>query len=323
MKTKFLIILFVFSLLSPALLPHPIFGKCEDNPDWPSAPCYPPADISIRQLKQDWNGYYDYKGTEWMEMKKLEIQEAILNGTLEDWMKGGPPLAHSNVHFYFYINGQIPDIDGKYIYEKYEQQDWLTFPVIGFDDSVPPTGDKTFKIKYSDVVQSIKTISDERFDFWGFDIKLKQNSDPILHILIPKNFPTPASYTGIWNYGNRPDVVANGAQVDYEMFEDQCYFHYKIPVVNKTNVEISYVVIATGTWQLYSPIEYDKDDPCYNEVFYLQSIEQQFVEESTPSSNFLELSSGVNYVPIIVLMIAGIGGGICFAVIFLILRKRK
>jgi hypothetical protein len=326
MKTKLLIILFVFSLLSPTLMFHQVFGKCIDNPDWPSAPCYPPTDISIRKLRVDWNGYYDYKGKEWMEMKKIEIQYAIKNGTLENWIKEGPPLAHSNVHYYFYINGEIPDIDGRYIYEKYEQQDWLTLPVPGFDNSFPPTGDKTFKIKYSDVVQSIQTISDETLDFWGFDIKLKQNSDPILNIRIPRNFPTPASYMDMdtWYHNDgKPIVLADGFEVSYEMVEDPCFLHYSIPVENKTSVELSYTVILTGTWKLYSPVQFDENDPCYNEVFYLQSIEQQFVEEEKSESNFVTFSSGLNYVPIIVLMIAGIGGGICFAVIFLISRKRK
>jgi len=46
--------------------------------------------------------------------------------------------------------------------------------VPGFDDSVPPNGDKIFKIEYSENVQSIKTISDDALDFYGFDIELKQ-----------------------------------------------------------------------------------------------------------------------------------------------------
>lgn len=145
---------------------------------------------------------------------------------------------------------------------------WMILLVPGFDDSAPPTGDKIFKIEYSDVVQSINTTSDESFDFWGFDIELKQNSGDILELKIPKNFPIPASFMGSWIYGNKPDVVVDNLDVNYEMEEDPCYFHYKIPVEGKTNVEIYYIVIATGTWQLYSPIQFEENDPCYNEVFY-------------------------------------------------------
>ena len=144
--------------------------------------------------------------------------------------------------------------------------------VLGFDDSVPPTGDKIFKIEYSENVQSIKTISDDALDFWVFDIELKQNSAGILDIKIPKNFPTPASFTGSWNYGNEPIVLADKAEIRYQLVEDPCYFYYKIPVEGKTNVEIAYPVILAGTWQLYSPIQFDENNPCYDKVFYEQPI---------------------------------------------------
>lgn len=104
---------------------YPVFGPCIDDPDWPSAPCYPPAGIPLEKIQEDWKGYYDYKGKEWMEMKKLEMQEAIKNGTLEDWKKEGTPRSHSNVHFYFYINGEVPEIDGKYVYEHYSENEQL------------------------------------------------------------------------------------------------------------------------------------------------------------------------------------------------------
>jgi hypothetical protein len=235
-----------------------------------------------------------------MEMKKLEMIASIQNGTLENWMREGPTLAHSNVHFYYYVIGEVPAVDGSYVYEAYGQQDWLTLPVRGFDDSVPPTGDKTFKIKYSDVVESIKTIDEQPLGFWGFDIKLKQKSYPVFDIKIPKNFPTPASYTGMWNYGNRPVVFADGAQMDYEILEDPCNFHYRILLEdNKTNVEISYTVIATGTWKLYSPIEFDENDECYNEVFYTQTLESgSLSSENDPyhDDELLRLASEKKYI---------------------------
>ena len=149
---------------------------------------------------------------------------------------------------------------------------WLVLLIPGFDDSVPPTGDKTFKIEYSENVQSIKTTSDETLDFWGFDIELKQNSDDILDIKIPENFPTPASFTNAWHYDERGLVLVDKMEIAYEMVKDPCYFHYKIPVEGKKNVEIAYTVILTGKWQLYSPRQFDENDPCYNKVFYEQPI---------------------------------------------------
>jgi hypothetical protein len=151
---------------------------------------------------------------------------------------------------------------------------WMILLVPGFDDSVPPTGDKIFKIETSpDIVQSIKIQSDESFDLWGFDIVLKQNSTGILEIKIPKNLPTPASFIGFWAYDERAYALANGTEINYDNIEDPCYSHYKIPIEGKTNVEIIYSVIAAGTWKLYSPIEFDKDNPCYNKVFYEKPLD--------------------------------------------------
>ena len=149
---------------------------------------------------------------------------------------------------------------------------WLVLLIPGFDNSVPPTGDKTFKIEYSENVQSIKTTSDKTFDFWGLDIELKQNSDDILDVKIPKNFPTPASFTDTWHYDERGIVMGDKVEIAYEMVKDPCYFHYKIPVEGKKKVEIVYGVILTGEWKLYSPRQFDENDPCYNKVFYEQLI---------------------------------------------------
>lgn len=145
---------------------------------------------------------------------------------------------------------------------------WAILLVSGFDNSDPPTGDKTFKIEYSDTVQSIKTISDATLDFWGFDIELKQNSADVFDIKIPKNFPIPESFTNSWTHGGRPVIVGDKEEVRYEMVEEPCYFHYKIPVEGKTNLEIVYTVILTGKWQLHNSIQFNENDPCYNKVFY-------------------------------------------------------
>ena len=156
---------------------------------------------------------------------------------------------------------------------------WMILLVPGFDDSVPPTGDKIFKIETSPgIVESIKTTSDEYVDFTGFDIKLKQNSTGSLEIKIPKNLPTLASFTNTWYHDDRPYVLADGFEIGYDIIEDPCYSHYKIPIEGKTNLEIAYAVILAGTWQLYTPVQFDEDNPCYNEVFYkkLDSPLKQF-----------------------------------------------
>jgi len=149
----------------------------------------------------------------------------------------------------------------------------LILLVPGFDESVPPTGDKIFKIEYSDNVQSIKTISDQSLAFWGFDITLKQNSSGILDVKIPKNFPFPASFSNAWNYsGTKPYVMEDGVEISYNTIEEPCYFHYKIPVEDMANLEIAYPLITAGTWQLYSPIQFEESHPCYHKVFDIKRV---------------------------------------------------
>ncbi|MGI0041053.1 MAG: hypothetical protein ACRD94_03710 [Nitrosopumilaceae archaeon] len=159
--------------------------------------------------------------------------------------------------------------------------------VPGFDESVPPTGDKTFKIEYSDNVQSIKTISDQSLAFWGFDIKLKQNSGGILDIKIPKNFPVPASFSNAWNSsaGSEPIVMKDGVEISYNTIEEPCYFHYKIPVEDMANLEIAYPLILAGTWQLYSTIQFDENHPCYQKVFDIKRV----------SSPLKQIKTGIKY----------------------------
>ncbi|MCV0367755.1 MAG: hypothetical protein K5798_10910 [Nitrosopumilus sp.] len=157
---------------------------------------------------------------------------------------------------------------------------WLILLVPGFDESVPPTGDKVFKIETDpDIVESIQVQSDESFDFWGLDIKLKQNSTGTLELKIPKNLPTPASFTNSWHHGEKPIMLTDGTEIGYDVIPDPCYFHYKISVEGEANLEILYSVILTDSWQLYSPIQFDENHQCYNKVFYEQSPEsplQQF-----------------------------------------------
>lgn len=145
---------------------------------------------------------------------------------------------------------------------------WMIFLVPGFDNSEPPTGDKIFKIETSpDIVQSITVMSDESFDFSGLDIQLKQNSTGTLDLKIPKNLPHPASDIGFWAYDEHPIVLSDGFEIGYDIVEDPCYSHYVIPIDGTTNLEFLYTVILTGSWNLYSPIQFDEDDPCYNVVF--------------------------------------------------------
>lgn len=73
--------------------------------DWPDAPCGLP--LSTEKLRQDWQGYYEFKGKEWMEEKRVEMEKAILSSTLEQWRTDG---ANYNVWLYYKITNNIPEV---------------------------------------------------------------------------------------------------------------------------------------------------------------------------------------------------------------------
>lgn len=120
MKTNLLIILFVFSILFPT---YDVFAPPSLNPDWQSAP-YCPGGCPLDYLKQKWAEYYDIKGSEWMETKKQEMLVAMESGTMDEWRNKDPTMAHYNVYTYYFIKGEIPDHDGKYVDQIYAEQEW-------------------------------------------------------------------------------------------------------------------------------------------------------------------------------------------------------
>lgn len=80
---------------------------CVRNQDWSAAPCYgcPGCVPSLEKQKSDWAPYYNYKGTEFMEQKKLEMLDAIKNNQLDEWLGSGPRDQNSNVYRYYELHG--------------------------------------------------------------------------------------------------------------------------------------------------------------------------------------------------------------------------
>ena len=122
MKTWIIpIILSNMLILSSVFMPiSKVYAPCMTDEDWPDAPCYADPDHhpTKEELRKAWSGYYQFKGKEWMESKKVEMDLAIKNGTLRAWVypeneSGTSP--NSNVWYYYYLNGQAP----YYIYGKY------------------------------------------------------------------------------------------------------------------------------------------------------------------------------------------------------------
>lgn len=90
--------------------------SCERDKDWPKNPCYiEPPYPDLQKKISDFSGYYEYKGGDWMEMKKIEMNEAIKSGTLKKWIESGTienefgqSNPNKNVWHYYYLNGEAP-----------------------------------------------------------------------------------------------------------------------------------------------------------------------------------------------------------------------
>ena len=86
------------------------FATCVVNEDWKNAPCLD----TIANGKYDqsevnkWRDYYKYKGTEWMEQKRSEMDKAITQDTLEEWVHQS--TQNSNVYAYYFFSGRAPNI---------------------------------------------------------------------------------------------------------------------------------------------------------------------------------------------------------------------
>jgi len=89
------------------------FASCVVNEDWEKAPCLDTI-ANGRYDKNEvnmWKDYYQYKGTEWMEQKRSEMNQAIEGDILKEWVHQS--IQNANVYAYYYFSGRAPDI-GEY-----------------------------------------------------------------------------------------------------------------------------------------------------------------------------------------------------------------
>jgi len=68
MKSRLLIII-GFSWIS--LIIPSAYSMCMVNDDWSDAPCFDMGPVSKLEYQLGWMPYYDHKGSEWMENKKI------------------------------------------------------------------------------------------------------------------------------------------------------------------------------------------------------------------------------------------------------------
>jgi len=112
------ILAMVFFAAVVAVTPEqpPAYAECIFDEDWPDKPCLDTPPYSEEYLRQVWQQYYEYKGKEWMESKKAEMDMAIQNGTLREWVEetqSSPNnFANYNVWYYYHLNGEAPHAYG-------------------------------------------------------------------------------------------------------------------------------------------------------------------------------------------------------------------
>jgi hypothetical protein len=93
---------------------QPAYAACVQDSDWPEKPCLDEPPYAKQDLKAAWEGYHEYKGQTWMEVKKVEMDQAIKDGTLNEWVeyRSAPDnFANYNVYFYYFLNDQALDIN--------------------------------------------------------------------------------------------------------------------------------------------------------------------------------------------------------------------
>ena len=89
------------------------FASCIVNEDWKDAPCLDSiVNGKFDQREVDkWRDYYQYKGTEWMQQKRAEMEQEISKGNLKEWIYQS--TQNHNVYSYYFFSGRAPDI-GEY-----------------------------------------------------------------------------------------------------------------------------------------------------------------------------------------------------------------
>ena len=88
-----------------------VSAACLENIDWPDAPCMDQVlnGYYLQDQVDYWANYYDFKGSEAMEKKRLEMLAAIESGQLEDWIVGDETSQNRNVWMYYYFHGEAPN----------------------------------------------------------------------------------------------------------------------------------------------------------------------------------------------------------------------
>jgi len=122
MKSRLLILL---GFLSFSFMLPQSFASCIENEDWSNAPCMDSFPINRAEFQMNWKPYYDYKGSELMESKYVEMQQAINDGTFNEW---NDDRENSNVYYYYLSTGEVTNQQqDRFVFDD-EVEKYSSFP---------------------------------------------------------------------------------------------------------------------------------------------------------------------------------------------------
>jgi len=96
-----------FGLIFGLLLLGSVYGiqesdaLCVQSKDWSLKPCFDTGSPSKIEFVERWSPYYEYKGSELMERKKIEMFQSLENKTFEKWVKSSENNENFNIYYYY------------------------------------------------------------------------------------------------------------------------------------------------------------------------------------------------------------------------------
>ena len=82
-----------------------MISQCIYNDYWLDAPCFDTGPVSHLEFYKGWAPYYEHKGSEWMEIKKIELHESIEKNNVEEWADNS--IENYNVYRYYLSTNEI------------------------------------------------------------------------------------------------------------------------------------------------------------------------------------------------------------------------
>ncbi len=100
-----LLIIFTIGIIAVSVIPISD-AQCLVNEDWPDAPCLDEM-INGHYVQKEvnkWADYYQYKGTPFMEQKRSELNNAIQENSLQEWVDQS--IQNRNIYEYYFFSGR-------------------------------------------------------------------------------------------------------------------------------------------------------------------------------------------------------------------------